>query len=200
MEYWLKRLLFVVALIVLWRFVRRPLYEAVRRRFSDMTHHHSAAGDETGVMRNVANIAWIGGIASTAFLATGLALLTIWSDRYSHAAVPIVFLVLSGGAFCMFVDGIGTRHMISDDGLEHHFPFRGTVFLAWEEVVRVDYSETMRWWILETENFPRRVSAAMSNQPLFEQVILDRVSPYAIAPEIRELLNQTAAGDPPSAY
>jgi hypothetical protein len=118
---------------------------------------------------------------------------TIWA--------PITFAGLAVMGLFLLADYYRARHELGPDGL-HYGKTLGRGGLArWDEISRVAYSDTMKWFRLELKDGRVvRLSAMLQGLPRFATEILARVRPEAISDKTRSLLEATAAGRPPSVW
>lgn len=68
-------------------------------------------------------------------------------------------------------------------------------------MLRLSYSDTMKWFRIELPDASAvRISAMLSGLPAFARAALAAVPSAAIDPDARAVLEQTAAGNPPSIW
>jgi hypothetical protein len=73
--------------------------------------------------------------------------------------------------------------------------------LRWGEVTSVRYSQAAKWFRLDGANGEVvRVSAMLMGLPEFARILLQEVAAASIDPAARPILEQTAAGSPPSIW
>ena len=95
------------------------------------------------------------------------------------------------------------RHYLSGEGIRHSrwMGLRGPGFMRWDEVRRVSYSSTWKWFVLEAgDGRKARVSAVMMGLPEFARHVLQHVPEWAVEPETRGMLRQVAGGNLPPVW
>lgn len=96
---------------------------------------------------------------------------------------------------------IATRHAVRPDGLQYRTLFAGIGLARWDDIEAVEYGPAMKWFVVRLRNRRAvRVSILLIGLPVFAEVVRDRVSPTVIASDTVRVLEETAAGRPPSMW
>ena len=90
------------------------------------------------------------------------------------------------------------RHTLTEDGLQYGRMLGQIGALRWNEVRRLAYSESAKWFRIElADGRVVRVSAMLVGLPNFARAALDHVPSSAIDPNTHSVLEATAAGNLP---
>src|ERR1051325_1181465 len=113
--------------------------------------------------------------------------------------VPLAFnLFFMGFALAgayLILEYVRVRHSLEPGGLKYQKPFADGGRLRWNEVARVDYSQSQKWFRIDTtEGEVVRVSALLVGLPEFARAVLDEVPAEYIDIKTMPILEQTAAG------
>lgn len=110
----------------------------------------------------------------------------------------LFFLAFAAVGATFIVDYFNAHHDVSELGLKYG-SLRGTRdSLAWSEVASVDCSYGMNWFRLETRSGKvARISWLLMGLPEFARLLLAHVPTHAIESKTLQLLQETAAGNPP---
>ena len=74
-------------------------------------------------------------------------------------------------------------------------------YLRWSDLRAVRYASSMKWFRLETQSGTvARISVMLMGLPDFARLLLQRASPGVIDAGTTEVLQDTAAGNPPSLW
>jgi len=112
---------------------------------------------------------------------------TIWTT-HGFAGFSLLFLAL---AYAYFRDW----HVVSDEGMSYARFLRPRSTLKWSDVTRVRYSARLNWFSIRTKaGAAVQVSNILIGLPEFAELVLAHVSPVAIDPKTRHILEATAAG------
>jgi len=113
-------------------------------------------------------------------------------------AIFVGFAVLS---VPMIADYFFARHELSEEGLSYGRMNGSRGNLRWSDIRRVKYSQSLKWFRIETSaGAVARVSAMLIGLPEFAKLLLAHTRPTAIDPETLRILKETAAGNPPSVW
>jgi hypothetical protein len=92
-------------------------------------------------------------------------------------------------------------HHLSDDSIDFRNLLGVRKNLRWRDLKSVRYASNMRWFRLEThDGTVARVSINLKGLPEFARLLLHKAPRDAIDPATLPVLQQTAAGHPPSIY
>jgi hypothetical protein len=159
-----------------------------------------ASATTAGALVQPRSILVIGVVCTGVFLAIAV-LSAMFPGSTGSPAISLGFLgfALLGG--CVLLDYRNGRHVLTPTGMEYGRLMGGRGTFEWHAVHRLTYSHTMKWFRIElADTRVVRISAMLSGLPAFAGAALAAVSPAAIDPAARPLLEQTAAGDPPSIW
>jgi Bacterial PH domain len=131
--------------------------------------------------------------------------ITILSNLYANPTTTIyATLTFAGFALLNLVlvaDYVFARHEVSERGMHYGrmIGVRGT--FEWHDVVRVRFAPSMKWFAITlADGRTVRVSAMMTGLPEFARLLLNGVNGAALDADTRALLDDTAAGHPPSIW
>lgn len=96
-----------------------------------------------------------------------------------------LFLLLGGP---LVVEALGVEIALSREGIARRSPWSRNMFVPWEQVRRVTWSESARWWVVETEGGARvRLHEFLSGiddfKTLVRQHTTSAVTPFGSAPD-----------------
>lgn len=133
----------------------------------------------------------------TLFVAGGLRL-------YPSPEGPSAIVMLAFGSFLslpLIAEYLKVQHHLEPGGFRYRPLISRPGTLRWTDVSLVTYSAVWKWFRIETVNGEVvRVSAMLIGLPAFAQAVLKEVPPDNIDPRARSLLEETAAGRPPSIW
>lgn len=139
----------------------------------------------------------IGLVCAGLFLTIAL-LSALFPAKSGSPAVTLFFVGFAALGLLMILEYRNGRHMLTEDGLQYGRMLGQTGALRWNEVRRLAYSESAKWFRIELANgrvVP--VSAMLVGLPSFARAALDHVPPNAIDPNTQSVLEATAAGNLP---
>ncbi|HXK58261.1 MAG TPA: hypothetical protein PLP42_00060 [Acidobacteriota bacterium] len=115
-----------------------------------------------------------------------------------------ISLFFAGFALLGFVfvwEYFRVRHSLEPGGMRYQKLLSNGGKLRWNEVTRVHYSQSAKWFRLVTKTGEVvRVSAMLVGLPEFARAVLDEVPSESIDTTTRDVLRETAAGHPPSLW
>jgi hypothetical protein len=115
---------------------------------------------------------------------------TIWTTL-AFVGFSLLFLAV---VYAYFRDW----HLVSDEGMSYARFLRRRGTLKWSDVTRVRYSARLNWFSIRTKaGAAAHVSNILNGLPEFAELVLAHVSPVAIGPKTRHILEATAAGELP---
>lgn len=128
----------------------------------------------------------------------GIALLCyLFSDDITSLRTMMVFVGFGLLSLTMGVDYFVARHHVSVRGIDYGRLTGPRRSMAWQQVRRLRYSPSMKWFKIEShEGEVARVSAMMLGLPEFARLALAHVPADAIDERTLHLLHDTAAGAP----
>ena len=113
----------------------------------------------------------------------------------------MVFLLFAAGGLVVVAEHHRGRHRLTPEGL-HYGKMVGRGGLArWDEITRVRYSDTSKWFRLETaDGRVIRVSVMLRGLPDFASAVLDHVPADSIDGRAQEILDTIRLGKLPSIW
>lgn len=112
--------------------------------------------------------------------------------------------VFAGGALMGLVIVYGyllEKHEVADEGFTSRNLTGARISLQWSDLRSVRYAPSMKWFRLETNSGKiARISALVMGLPEFAQLLLKNAPQASIDSSTLDVLNATAAGNPPSAW
>ena len=121
--------------------------------------------------------------------------------RHGSIWITMVFLVFSLLGAWLTLDYARGQHNLEPDGLRYRRAIGQSGVLRWSDVDGVRYSPGWKWFRITTKDREVvRVSAMLMGLPEFARAVLEKVHPSAIDDRTRPILEQTAAGSPPSIW
>ena len=130
--------------------------------------------------------------------------LAVWaglSAKPEDRRIAPFFLIFVLLGLPLVLDYVNARHSLRADGLQYGRMLGGGGVLHWSEVMRVRYSQAMKWFRLETRDGQvARISAMLVGLPEFARAALDHVPADAIDAPTRAILEATARGELPPVW
>jgi len=141
------------------------------------------------------------GLIAFGFFA-GIAILSnVYSNKTTTIYTTLMFVGFAVMALAMVADYCFARHEVSADGMRYGRMTGVRGSLTWRDVTRVRFSQSMKWFTLTlADGRTVRVSAMHVGLPEFARLVLEHVSPAAVDPDTRALLEATADGHPPPVF
>ncbi len=138
----------------------------------------------------------------TGGLFLGIAVLSyLFPNTTGSLAITLFFAAFALLGAVLVLEYVRVRHCLESGGLSYQKLFGKGGRLRWNEVARVHYSETAKWFRIVTVNGEVvRVSVMLVGLPQFARAVLDEIPPERIDPETKPVLEKTAAGFPPSMW
>jgi hypothetical protein len=147
--------------------------------------------------RSVIISAWVGAL----FFAGLCVLSVVFRDEDVPLWTTLVFGFFAMLGFYMVVECYRARHELQADGLVYGDTLGRGGLARWEQIVRVRYSDTGKWFRLDlTDGRVVRLSAMLQGLPEFAKEVLARVPQHTMDEKTRALLEDTAAGNLPSVW
>ncbi len=110
-------------------------------------------GSRPRAMANFFGLFWV--VVVGAFVAAS------WGDREEIVGWLAFFTLPIIGALWSLADVHVARVEVDDAGIHFHYPWRPTAHVGWDQIERVTYNETMRWFVIRRRRGLRlRLSAA----------------------------------------
>jgi hypothetical protein len=142
----------------------------------------------------------IGAICFTLF--AGLAIVSnVFANKTTTWWTTGIFVAFALLSVPILVDYFVAKHRFSSEGL-HYTKFRGgKKYLGWNELESIHYSPGMKWFVLKARNGEiARISVMLMGLPEFARQVLEHAPQRAIEDRTLEILEATAAGNPPSVW
>ena len=125
----------------------------------------------------------------------------VWSNETTTIWTTLIFVGFALLAAPMIADYYLARHEVSESGMEYGRLTGRRGSLRWSELTRVRYAPQMKWFTLDRSSGQRvRVSAMLTGLPEFARQLLAHAPAGAIDQPTRAVLEETAAGRPPSIW
>ncbi|HAR44782.1 MAG: hypothetical protein A2072_07150 [Nitrospirae bacterium GWC1_57_7] len=159
------------------------------------------AGVDTGkVLQHPRSTLIIGLVCGGFFLALAV-LSRLFPGKDGSIWISLFFLGFSLMGAVIIVEYVRVRHHLEPHGLRFQPLFRAPGTLLWRDVSSVRYSPSAKWFRIETRRGQViRVSAMLTGLPAFAQAALQEISPPSMDSATRRILEETAAGRPPSLW
>jgi Bacterial PH domain len=139
----------------------------------------------------------IGLVCAGLFLTIAL-LSALFPGKTGSPAITLFFVGFAALGLLMILEYRNGRHTLTEDGLQYGRMLGQTGALRWNEVRRLAYSESAKWFRIElADGRVVRVSAMLVGLPNFARAALDRVPSSAIDPTTHSVLEATASGNLP---
>ncbi len=152
------------------------------------------------VLRNPASMLVIGLLCVIFFFGAAVASLL----AIKHGEGLKIFFAFSAFALLglpLVADYYRDHHEVGARGLHYQTTFGGAGSASWNDLVKVRYSQGMKWFRLELRNSKVvRISAMMIGLADFAKLLLEHAPAADIDPATRQILEQTAAGNPPRVW
>jgi hypothetical protein len=114
------------------------------------------------------------------------------------AAIFVVFAAL--GCYLVF-EYFRDRYELRSGGLAYRTPLGTERFAPWADVIWVRYSRMGNWLVLKLRNGRTlRLSVMLIGLPTFAEALLRNVHPDLIAEDSRQIIQETARGEPPKVW
>lgn len=159
------------------------------------------AGADTGsVLKHPRSTLIIGLVCGGFFLA--LAVVShLFPGKDGSLWISLFFLGFSLLGSVIIVEYVRVRHNLEPQGMRFQPLFRAPGTLLWSDVSSIRYSPSAKWFRIETRRGQViRVSAMLTGLPAFAQAALQGISPPSMDAATRRVLEETAAGRPPSLW
>jgi hypothetical protein len=119
----------------------------------------------------------------------------------SGVGPPMLFLAFAAMCALIVVEYQRSRHQLVPGGMRYgRLLGRGGDF-RWSDVFRLRYSSSMKWFSVElTNGATARISVMLTSLPAFASAALAHLPPDRIDDATRLVLQETAAGSPPSIW
>ena len=145
--------------------------------------------------RSVLIIGW----TCTVFFAALVGLSQAFPGRNPSFWPTVVFLLFVAGGLILVAECHRGRHYLTLEGLRYGKLFGWGGVVRWDQIRRLRYSDSTKWFRLDTsDGRVVRISAMLTGLPDFAAAALDRVAEDAIDPRARERLEAIREGKLPS--
>ena len=112
-----------------------------------------------------------------------------------------IFLGFASMSVLIIVEYYRVHHEYSEEGLHFGRLFGSRGYLRWDMLASVEYSESMKWFRLQTKSGEiARISASQRGLPGFADTLLRRAPEGTIEEQTEEILRTTAGGNPPALW
>ena len=157
------------------------------------------AGHAQGTLVHPRTTLVIGVVCALIFVALALAS-AIFPGTTGSVWVTLLFLAFASLGALIILEYQRARHTVTPEGIHYGRLFGQGGFLPWKNIQTLHYSASAKWFRLQGPQGVARLSAMLVGLPQFAQLALANVSPQAIDPPTRVVLEQTAAGHLPSIW
>jgi hypothetical protein len=141
------------------------------------------------------------GIVCGGFFAALAVLSSLFPGRTGTPLISLVFAGFAALGVPLIAEYVFARHTLTAGGLHYGRMFGGRGSLRWADVTRVRYSESMKWFRLDTAGGGVvRISALLIGLPDLARDLLAQVPAAALDAEARAILEAAAAGKLPSLW
>jgi hypothetical protein len=149
-------------------------------------------------LRHPKVIAIIGLVCGVPFL--GAAVASSFAVSAKEWWVPLVFVAFAGLGGWLFYEYLRVRIELNAGGFAYRTALsEGTA--RWSEVRAIAWSPSMSWFVLTLDgDRTLRVSVLLLGLDRFAKALLESSGAATMSAETRSVLNQTAAGNPPSPW
>jgi hypothetical protein len=115
--------------------------------------------------------------------------------------IATVFLLFASLGGYVIYEYFRDRYELRRDGIAYRTPLGGERFAPWADVLWVRYSRTGNWIVLKLLNGRNlRLSVMLIGLPAFAEALLRNVNPDLIAEDSRQVIEETARGEPPKVW
>jgi hypothetical protein len=155
---------------------------------------------EQSVLRYPQSILILGIVCSVFFLSLSL-LFFLFPGRDGSPTISLMFIGFAFLGAPLIVEYYRVMHHLEEGGIRY-LPLISTPgFLPWSDIKSVRYAPSLKWFRIEgRDGRIIRVSVMLMGLPEFARAVLREVPEIRIDPVAKDLLQQTAAGYPPSLW
>jgi len=141
------------------------------------------------------------GLAGFLLFASIAVVSNVYSNATTSGWTTAVFAGFALLALPVVGDYFAARHEVFDDGLRYGRLLGSGGFIRWSELKRVRFSDSMKWFVLESQSSQVvRLSVMLMGLPIFAQRLLARTPRDVIDRVSLSVLQATADGNPPSVW
>jgi hypothetical protein len=141
------------------------------------------------------------GVAGFLLFAAIAVISNVFANATTSWKTTTIFVGFALLALPILGDYFAARHEVSDEGLRYGRLFGPGGYMRWTEVKCVRFSETMKWFRLESQSGKVvRLSVMLMGLPTFAQLLLAHAPPQSIERNTLPVLQTTAEGNPPSVW
>jgi Bacterial PH domain len=138
------------------------------------------------------------GLVGFLFFASLAILSVVFSEGPKTWLATATFVGFAFLSLPILADYIRARHDVSEEGLSYGRMFGRRGYLKWSDLRRVKYTQSMKWFRLETQSGDvARISALLTGLPQFACFLLEYAPTEAIDIKTIPVLEATATGNPP---
>jgi hypothetical protein len=158
-----------------------------------------AAPTATGTLLKLPISLLVIGVVCTAMFGT-FAVLS-YSAPTGGAVVAAVFVLFAAVGCYVIVEYFRDRYELRPGGLAWRTPIGTERFAPWADVAWVRYSRVGNWLVLRLRNGRTlRLSVMLVGLPALAEALLRNVHPDLIAEDSRQIIQDTARGEPPKVW
>lgn len=141
------------------------------------------------------------GVVCSGFFMLLAVLCLIFPGKDGGPLISVFFMAFSTLGLLMIAEYTRSRHRVEPEGLRYHTFMGRAGLVRWIDISRVTFSPGGQWFVVEGSAGEKvRLSTMLMGLPELARVILQQVEPDRIDPGSREIIEETAAGNPPSVW
>ncbi len=142
----------------------------------------------------------LGVVGGGMFLAVAIAV--FFSDEGNKRIYfSLFFLAFSSLGWLLVVGYFVEFHELRSDGIRFRTTLLRTGFVAWAEIKEISYRHMMGWFNIKTKDERRlQISVYLVGLPEFAQKLAEMAPDISASEQTQKLLQETAAGNPPSPW
>jgi hypothetical protein len=141
------------------------------------------------------------GLVTFLFFAAIAVISNVWANKTTTWWTTAVFVGFALLGLYVVAEYLRARHEVAGEGMAYSRLFGPRGHLRWSDLRRVAYAPTMKWFRLETRSGDvARISAMLIGLPEFARLLLAHAPAGVIDPDALQILQATAAGNPPSVW
>lgn len=140
----------------------------------------------------------LGAVCSLFFSALAVASI-VFDNGTGGWGVASFFIAFALVGSLFILEYVRVRHECTNNGITYAKLFGSGGYLQWKDISSIRYSESMKWFRIESSSGEViRISAMLKGLPQFADLVLRNVHAPAIDENSRVVLVETADGNPPS--
>jgi hypothetical protein len=171
---------------------------AVIMRWLQGTRLTPRAGQSASMLQHPRSVLVIGLVCSGFFVVIAILSVAFPDKDGPSAGITLGLLAFSLLGLPLIAEYYRVWHRLEPGGMRSQPLLREACSVRWKDVRRVNYSQAMKWFVVETPTGAVvRVSVMLTGLPSFARTVLHEVPRERIDPAAVPFLERTAAGNPP---